>query len=173
MNHIRLFKSWGDFFRISSLMLSILLFASASYAQAPTVFSGKWKFDRSKSDPGKNAYFPTETEDILDIAQSADSIAITKTILKNGAVLITDTERFRLDGKEQITINNSKEIKEMVTWSKDRKSLTITKKLPVEGTEYRIDDTYSLSQDGKILKIRSVFEHPQVGSKRTLVYAKQ
>jgi hypothetical protein len=173
MNHSRLFRLWCDFLRVTSLILPILLFASASYAQTPTLFTGKWKFDRTKSDPGKDASFSKEEQDILDIVQYVDSITINKTVLINGVVAIVITDRYSLDGKEKITINNSKRIKGSATWSKDRKSLTITTKVPDDHTEYRLDDTYSLSKDGKILSIRSVFEHPQAGIKRTLVYVKQ
>jgi hypothetical protein len=173
MTYSRPVQFWSHLRCILFLAFSIALMESAVYAQTPTIFSGKWKFDKTKSDPGKDAYFSKEETDVLDIVQDADSITINKSVFHSGVFVITISDGYRLDGKEKITINNSKPIKETATWSRDKKSLTITKKVSEDNAEYRLNDTYSLSKDGKLLSIRSVFEHPHAGSKRTLVYVRQ
>lgn len=169
----RLFTSGKDLIFKSSVILSILLFASALRAQTATDFSGKWAFDKSKSNAGEGAYFPKENEVTLDITQDANNITINKTIKQKGVVVITVSNKYTLDGKESVTGDSSQPIKTVAKWSSDKKNLTITTSMTIDSVEYRTDDTYSLSNGDKILTIQSIYKDPKAGREQILVYLKK
>lgn len=168
----RLFSSENNLILKSSLILSMLLFTSISIAQTPASFSGKWVFDKSKSNPGEGGYF-MQSEEILDITQDANTITLNKTIKRTGSDDITDSGKFNLDGKGSINNNDSQTTKTIAKWSDDKQILTITTIMTFNSVDYRTDDAYSLTDNGKTLTIQSTSKNPTGERKMILVYLKK
>jgi hypothetical protein len=154
------------------LILSMLLFASILNAQTPTNYSGKWTFDKSQSKPGEGGSF-LMSEGILDITQDANSVTLISTTKQKGSDDIIHTDKYTLDGKESIEKGDPFTTKKMAKWSDDKKILTITTIMTYNSVDYRTDDTYSLTDNGKTLTVTSASKNPTGERKIISVYLKK
>jgi hypothetical protein len=144
-----------------------LLSSIALKAQNPTNFSGKWEFDKTNSIPDQIE--PNyEGTIIMEIMQDASTITFGETYIHpDRADWKTATESYKLDGKEHITKSNVGTNKNSAKWSQDKKVLTITNldKQELKGVlqDFLVADSYSLSDDGKILTIERYRNNPVTG----------
>lgn len=168
----RLFSSENHLILKSPLILSMLLFASILNAQTPTDFSGKWALDKSKSNPGEGGSF-LEGEETLDIAQNANSITLNRTTKRTGSEDITGSDKYTLDGKESIKKDEVFTTKTMAKWSDNKRILTITTIMTADSVDYRTDDAYSLTDNGKTLVITCTSKNPTGERKTIAVYLKK
>jgi hypothetical protein len=135
----------------SFLILSLIFYASALYAQTPADFSGVWTQDNVKSDD-----FYKEFDVKCTITQTSQSITIKQTIFdKSGEEITSHDYSFTLDGKEtskeeQGGINN-----ESAKWSPDNKILTTKSTRTVGKDVYGSTATYSLSENGLVLTVQT------------------
>ena len=156
----------------SFLLLAVLLSTPFLHAQTPTDFSGKWAFDKSQSDPGKGGSF-LEGDEILQITQTANSITLDRTTKRPGSEDITGSDQYTLDGKESVKKDDFSTTKTMAKWSDDKQVLTITTIMTVKSDDYRTDDSYSLTDQGKTLTIKSISKNPTGGRTTVVVYSKK
>jgi hypothetical protein len=157
----------------SSMFFLILLIPIILNAQTPSNFSGKWILDNTKSKAGDGVSFDEETEEILNIYQGANTITIIKNTVQKGVSFVPATEKSTLDGKESIALYYSLPVKTKAKWSDDRKILTITTSRNVNSVEFITFNIYSLSDNGKTLKIQSIFRDQSGDRKMFLVYIKK
>jgi hypothetical protein len=153
--------------KLSSVALAILLSSAVLGAQAPANLSGKWAFDKSKSNLGGSEYLVLT----LKITQTATMLTIDSTQQGSGDFILTD--KFNLTGKETSTKIEDYAIKKVAAkWSVDKKSLTITTimTLAKTGEEYRTDDTYQVAEDGKTLTLTNVFKNPKAKGVAVVVF---
>jgi hypothetical protein len=138
---------------IKFLSISLLTIISSDlYGQTPTDFSGKWVFDISKSKPGADGSFGSS--DITHIiTQNPSSITITEILGEQDYSII---DIFPLNGEATIEIQGSRKINRSAAWTTDKKILILTTIMTIEGNDYRLDDTYKLSDNGLTLTVQSV-----------------
>ena len=156
----------------SALVLLLLSFAPSLNAQTSADFSGKWAFDQSKSDPGKGGSF-LEGDVTLQITQTANSITIDRTTKRPESEDITASDQYTLDGKESVKKDDMGTTKTRAQWSEDKQVLTITTIMTVGAADYRTDDSYSLTDQGKTLTVKSFSKNP-TGERTTVsIHAKK
>ena len=159
MTNIKLFKSVNKLISTTTLSLLVLLLPSQLSAQTLTNFSGTWVFDISKSIPAKNGSF-LYSNIIHTIKQNPVSISIEETIIRQGSDNVVSIEVFNLDGKEKIERKDYATTKKIANWSQDKKILKLTTIMTTDSKDYRADATYSLSDNGNILTVKTLFKNP-------------
>ena len=63
--------------------------------------------------------------------------------------------------------------KSVITWSADKTSMTIVTTMNFDGNEFKTNQTWKLSADGKVITIDQVVPMPDGDVKNTLVYDKK
>ena len=168
----------------SSLLknLPLLLIAPIvllSFMPSPdhTDFSGQWKLNESKSDFGQ--FGPRFAAKSIQIQQTADSVTFVKNVTTFNGDDVTRTETLSFDGKETesaMGFGNSKK-KSTAKWSDDGKTLFVSYTLyldfngqtnEVPGTE-----TWTKSEDGKSISLKTESSGPQGEFSTTAVYDKE
>jgi hypothetical protein len=161
----------------SSLIFFFLFTATTLSAQTPVDFSGKWAFDKSKSNPGEGGAF-MEGNEILEITQSSSSITFSRTWIRKGREDVKTTEKYSFDGKEKIIKEDFVTTKKTAKWSDDKKTFTITVIMTtVSGgvsKDYLLADTYKLSDNDQTLTIESFSRNASTGERIiNMVYNKK
>ncbi|MCU0473490.1 MAG: hypothetical protein MUC93_09010 [Bacteroidales bacterium] len=135
----------------SFLILSLIFYASALYAQTTADFSGVWAQDTEKSDD-----FYKEFNVTCNITQTSQTITIKTTFSdKSGQEVTSHEKSFTLDGKEVSKEEEGGINKELANWSPDNKTLT-TKSTRTVGTDvYGSTTSYSLSDNGLVLTVKT------------------
>jgi hypothetical protein len=156
---------------LSLTVLLLILAASAGAQDAKPDFSGKWVLDAAKSDfgPSPPPEFITHViehkEPNIKIVTSQKSMQGETTNERN---LTTDgkdnTNKMRLMGGEQ-------EVKSSSRW--DGGKLATTMKFDVQGTPIELNDTWELSEGGKVLTILRLAKTPQGDFTVKTVFNKQ
>ena len=142
-------------FIIAVLALSLVLGGSVALAADKPNFSGNWKLNIEKSDfgpmpkPEKAEYAITHKDPELNIKSSA----VTQMGQVNNEVNV------KTDGKEFINTINGQEIKGIANW--DGKTLEVEQKLDIQGSEIKIVQRWTLSEDGKSLTQDNTITAPQ------------
>ena len=172
MKRSRLLKLANYLVHSCFLVFAMILFSSVLIAQNPANFSGKWAFDRSKSDPGKGSSF-MYGDLIRNIIQNPASISIEAIVKSPGGEDVSDTQKFNLDGKETIEKTDMGTTKKIAKWSEDKKILTLTTIMLIDSKDYRGDSTYKLSGDGLKLTIQTEFKNPNGESTVIEVFSKK
>jgi hypothetical protein len=132
-------------------ILFVIFYASALYSQSPLDFSGVWTLDNAKSDVLVKDYNITCT-----INQTPGSISIKQLFFdKSGKEDATLTNSFTLDGKVTTREEYGGINRESAKWSPDKKILTTTSTRTVGKEVYGSSDTYTLSDNGLVLTIRT------------------
>ena len=164
---------------ITMLLIFTFLFLSIpSHAQTSTNFAGKWIFDKTKSsaDLLESTYEGTV---VMQITQNSATIAFSDTWSKPGEKdFKTSADTYYLDGKERVTKHDIGTERRTATWSQDRKVLTIanrdTQKLKGVPQDFLVTDTYTLSDNGRILTIDRYSRNPVKGeSNAKKVYSRK
>jgi hypothetical protein len=164
----------------TKLLISLFLISSlALQAQIPTNFSGKWEFDKTRSDKDENGDASFDGTIILEIKQNTDTISFSITYFlpgKKGYVIPPDL--FLLNGKVTADNSGSDPAKKFVKWSQDKKTLTtnfvMTATIDGAAQDFITADTYKLSDDGKTLFIDDLHKS-KIGGEKTFkkVYNKK
>jgi hypothetical protein len=129
-------------------------------------FSGKWKLDPAKSDFGMLP--PVESQTNV-IEHKDPKLKITSTV-KGAQAERTTESNYTTDGKETTNTQGPREIKTVAKW--DGKKIVMVSKFEMQGAEIELNDTYSLTEDGKGMTINRSFKSPMGEGTQTLVFTK-
>jgi hypothetical protein len=162
-----------------SLLSLLLLFSISLNGQLPTNYSGKWEFDKAKSDKDETGDASFNGTIILEIKQNSTEITFISTYTVPGKkAIVIPSGTFFIDGK--VTTNNggTGPAKEFVKWSPDKKILTtnsvMTDSIDGVAQDFLTANTYKLSEDGKTLFIEE-FHKSKLNGEKTIkkVYKKK
>ena len=135
----------------SFIVLTFILTASGLYAQSFTDFSGVWVQDNAKSDD-----FYKEFNITCIITQTPQTIVFKTTFFEKSGTEITSREAsFNLDGKEVSKEEEGGINKDVATWSPDKKTLTTKSTRTVGADVYGSTASYSLSDNGLVLTVKT------------------
>ena len=154
-------------FRRSLLAISTAaLFANLLTAQDKPNFSGSWKMDASKSDfgpmpaPDKSERTITHTDPEMKMKSLQSG--------QNGDQ--TSETTYKTDGEFTVKRRNQ-EIKAIGKW--EGAKLVVKSKFEAQGMEIASTETWSLSEDGKVLTVATALGTPQGDFEMKLVLNKQ
>jgi len=139
--------------KLLAFLVAPILFLSFSEGPDHANFSGDWKLNESKSDLGQFAPYAPRT---IKVAETGDSITISKTAPGFNGDDVTTTETLSFDGKEtKSTIFGTSTRTASSKWSDDGQSLTITYDLLLDfngqQTDIKGTEVWTLSDEGKTL----------------------
>lgn len=162
----------------ASFISMFLLYSMTLMSQSQINFSGKWTYDKTKSTSGtNNSDYPGTIS--REITQTVSILTYRDIYTASGSNPFTSSDIvLNLDGKEEIDKSDPDvTITKSLKWLQGNKSFTITfkTKYSIDGVskEILIDDTYTLSDDGKTLTIAE-FHKAELGETKTIdVYHKK
>jgi hypothetical protein len=153
-----------------SLIALSLLSSFSLNAQAPADFSGKWEFDKTRSDKEETGDASFNGTIILEINQGADLITFTSTYFipgKDGIVMRPDS--FLLDGRVTTDNGGTGPARKSVKWSADKKILTTSSVMTdaIDGVkqDFLTAMAYRLSGDRETLFIDEFYKSRLNGEK--------
>ena len=153
-----------------SLISFLLLSSLTLIAQTPTNFSGKWEFDKTRSDKDETGDASFDGTIVLEINQNSNLITFTSTFFlpgKEGIVMPLDS--FLLDGKVTTDNGGTGPAKKFAVWSEDKKILTTNSIMTdsVDGVkqDFLTAMSYKLSDDRKTLFIDEFYKSKLNGEK--------
>jgi hypothetical protein len=158
---------------MTHLVVALLIgfLSSPAWPQAKTDFSGKWSLDAAKSDFGGA---PAPASIVHDIEHTEPNVKITTT-QKSEAGETTNTRSFSTDGKvstNKITMMGAEyPVTTSAKW--DGQGLAVHASFEAQGATVQLNDTWTLSSDGKALTIVRVAKTPQGDFTTKSVYNKQ
>ena len=158
------------------LLTGIFLLTSSVTFTQKVNFSGTWTYSETKSVLGGEGG-PRGAAVKMTIKQEGNTMSIEKTTRRQSGEENISTENYTLDGKEcENPTFGDRTKKSTVTWSEDKKSLTIQSKMVFEreGQQMEIDtiEVFTLSQDKKSLSIDYTSKSSRGERKNTFVYDK-
>jgi hypothetical protein len=163
-------------YRPSMLMGLIVLFYIQVSAQAGVNFSGTWTLNEAKSKFGNSEFRFGAT--LLVVTHEGNFISDERTQPGFDGNEMKTTEKIALDGtvSENTGFMESKR-KSTVTWSADKKSITIATttlfNMNGDNMEMKSSEIWKLGDDGKSLSIESAFTTPDGETKNSLFYDKK
>ena len=159
---------------MTHLVLAVLIgfVSSPAWSQgAKPDFTGKWNLDAAKSDFGA---MPAPASIVHDVEHKEPNLKITTT-QKSEAGESTNTRTFSTDGKDstnKITMMGAEyPVTTSAKW--DGQSLAVTASFDAQGATVQLNDTWTLSPDGKVLTITRIAKTPQGDFTTKSVYNKQ
>lgn len=136
---------------MKKVTLLMLAFAFSTFAFAQTNFSGTWTLNTSKSKLSEQSFAPSK----VVIAQNGNVMSVETTSDMMGQTN-TRTNKYTLDGKESSNEGfGGNPVKSTAVWSADKKALTVSTKMSMQGNEMIIKAVYKM--DGSNLVIDSSF----------------
>lgn len=130
------------FFLFAALLISIVVSAQID-------FSGSWKLNTSKSK--LNAEFSFAPKEII-VVQKGNDLSVERHSEFQGQEF-TINDKFTLDGKECVNAGfMDTEKKSSVTWSDDKKSLTVVSKIPMQGETMTINEVYKMNGGSMVIE---------------------
>jgi hypothetical protein len=117
---------------------------------AQTDFSGSWKLNSSKSKLGDQ--FSMAPKEII-VAQKGIELSVERHSEWQGQEF-TINDKFTLDGKECINAGfMDTQKKSTATWSADKKSLTITSKIPMQdGGDFTVKEVFKMDGGNMVIE---------------------
>lgn len=171
--------------KLGSLLLSVIFLCTTFLCAADETakkmdtvnFSGEWKFNAEKSEPGEGGGRGPRASSKLVVNQDATKINIERTGTGRDGEEVTRKEEITLDGKEnEVEGFRGNPMKVTAKWSDDGKTLTISSLMVFErdGNEMEIKSTevWNLKEDGKLLAIESTRTSPRGDRNSKLAYDK-
>lgn len=162
-----------------SFILLFLLSTLSLIAQTPANYSGKWEFDKARSDRDQTGDASFNGIIMLEISQTTTVITSTSTFFLPGKDGIKmPPQSFSLGGTVETGKGGTGPVKTFVKWSADKKSLTTNSVMTdsIDGVpqEFLTAMTYRLSEDGKTLFIDE-FHKSKLNGEQTIkkVYKKK
>jgi hypothetical protein len=151
----------------------VLVVSAAAWAQdAKPDFTGKWNLDVAKSDFGP---MPPPDSVVHVIEHKEPNIKIVTT-QKSAQGETTNERLLTTDGKENVNkmrmgADGEQQVTSTSKWN--GKALATSFKLSAQGTDFDINDSWTLSDDGKVLTIVRAIKAPQGEFAATTVFNKQ
>ncbi len=164
-----------------------LLFVFVS-ATAQVNFSGTWTLNPEKSQfgggpggggPGGGGGGPMGGGAPMIVTQAGNNLSVERTMRgRDGGEDTKMVTKYTLDGQATTNTRTSPmgemTSKSTVTWSADKKFITIVTTMSFDGNEMKTTETWKLGPDGKSLSIESVRPGFDGGeTKSTMVYDKK
>ena len=162
-------------FTLPSLFAFVSLILLSGSVIAQSNFSGSWAFNESKSTLGEG---PMMSATSMTINQQANLISIDLVQPSFEGGDMKRSEKYTLDGKESVNEGMmGSSVKTITSWSEDKKELRFAKAIAFdmngEKMEMKLDDVWSLSEDGKTLTVKSSMKSDWGEMNTTLVYDKK
>ena len=172
MKHKQLFKPNNGSIISVLLILLVLFFTQTIKSQTPSDFSGKWEFDKAKSDKEETGDASFDGIIILGITQNSSTITFTNTYTIPGTVpYVLEPDSYFLDGRVTSDNSGTGPAKKFVKWSQDKKIITIslvmTDKIDGVSQDFLTALTYKLSADGQTLTIEE-FHKSKLNGEQTI-----
>lgn len=151
----------------------ILLTTAPAWAQDATPnFTGKWSLDIAKSDFGPMPP-PESVVHVVDHKEPNLKIVTTQ---KGPQGEVTNERLLTTDGKENVNKMrmggpDAQEVKSTSKWN--GKALATAFRLEIQGNALDVNDSWKLSDDGKVLTVVREFKSPQGDFVTTTVFNKQ
>ena len=159
---------------VMSMIFSLLLIPTTSFAGKKADFTGNWTFNESKSELGEGRFFSAMK---MTVTQEKKTITIERTRSGRDGQERTSSETLTMDGKENINKTENRSSTSFATWSDDGTTLTIKSKREFnrQGETFEMNSTeiWTLDEDGKVLKIQSDTSSSRGERSVTLVYDKE
>jgi len=154
-------------------VVSLSLLSGSLSAQAD--FSGTWAFNESKSTLGEGPMM-SATSMTVNQQENLISIDLVQPSFEGGEM--KRSEKYTLDGKESVNEGMmGSSVKTITSWSEDKKELrfakTIAFEMDGEKMEMKLDDAWTLSDDGKTLTVKSSMQSDWGEMNTALVYDKK
>ncbi len=155
------------------LLCLVLLVAAAARAQDATPnFTGKWSIDIAKSDFGPVPP-PESVVHVIDHKEPNIKVVTTQ---KGSQGETTNERMLTTDGKENVNKvrmggPDPQEVKSTSKWN--GKTLATAFTIDIQGNAVDINDSWKLSDDGKVLTIVRAFKSSQGEFAATTVFNKQ
>ncbi len=167
---------------LSALVLCLGLVAFAAEGKAD--LSGTWALDKAKSDPirmgrggpGGGGGQAPNIDITLVIKQTDNELNVTRKVNFNGQDRSVE-QKFSLDGSENTNTAamGRGELKSKTKWKKDKLVTEGTQQVSTPNGDFEIGmiEEYSLSEDGKVLTIKTTRSSPQGENTSKQVFNKQ
>jgi hypothetical protein len=157
---------------VCTVLLVLLVSASAWAQDAKPNFTGKWNLDAAKSDFGPMPP-PDSIVHVIDHKEPTIKIVTTQ---KSAQGEITNERLLTTDGKENVNKmrmgpDGEQEVKSTSKWN--GKALATSFTLDVQGNPFEFNDSWTLSDDGKVLTVVRAIKAPQGEFAATIVFNKQ
>jgi hypothetical protein len=155
--------------------ISVFFFAQVSAQDGTINFSGNWTLNESRSKLGDGPFKMAAST--LTVKQEGNNVSIERAMTGPDGQEMRMTGKYTLDGKvcENSGMMDMK-TKSTVTWSDDKKSITIASStifnMNGENNEMKSSEIWKLESD-RILKIEATNSTPDGEMKTSLVYDKK
>ena len=154
-----------------AVCLVLLLAVSTKAQDAKPDFSGTWNLDVAKSDfAGAPA-----PDSIVHVIEHKDPNLKITTTQKGQQGELTNTRNLTTDGKESVnkmrTMAGEQDVKSTTTWKGNK--LANAFKLDIQGSAIDINETWDLSDGGKVLSVARDIQTPQGPFHQMYVFNKQ
>lgn len=162
--------------KLTALLVIPAILLSFTFAPVRSNFSGQWKLNESKSNFGD--FGARLAAKAIKVEQKDDAVTISKTSTNRQGEEVTRTETLTFDGKEVEStggFGNSKR-KSTAKWSDDKTlviNYTLTFERDGQTNEIKGTETWTVSDDGKTLSLKTDSSSPQGEFSTTAVYDKQ
>ncbi len=172
--------TFGSGKRVMSISLPVL-FAVVSLSLlsgslcAQSDFSGSWTLNESKSALGDG---PRMSVTSMTVSQQENVITVDLAQPSFDGGEMKRSEKYTLDGKESVNKGMmDSSVKTVTSWSEDKKELRFAKTIAFdmngETMEMKLNDSWTLSDDGKTLTVKSSMKSDMGEMNTTLVYDKK
>lgn len=148
-------------------------------AQTPADFSGKWEFDKARSDKDDTGDASFDGTIIMEIKQNSKTVSFANTFTIPGKKPVAlPPDSFQADGSVTTDNSGSDPAKKFLKWSKDKKILTTSYVMTasVDGVpqDFITAMSYRLSDGGKTLIVEEM-NKSRLNGERTVkkVYKKK
>lgn len=149
------------------MVLAVLFAATSAPAFAKPNFTGEWKLDADKSNFG-----PMPPPDKFNLSvKHTDSVIEITTDQAGAQGEDKSTAKYKTDGSESVNQMRGMDVKSKASWDGDK--LKIAAKLDMGGAEITLDQTWTLSEDGKTLTNALKINSPQGEFEISYVLKKQ
>ena len=144
---------------LSTASVILLLAVSAVAQNAAPNFSGTWNLDVAKSDFG-----PAPPPDsVVMVVDHKEPTIKTTTTQKSAQGDTTNDSTITTDGKENVNklraMGGEQDVRSTTKWN--GKKLTIARTLEIQGMTISMNDSWELSDDGKVMTIVRAIGTPQ------------
>ncbi|GIU73247.1 MAG: hypothetical protein KatS3mg004_0334 [Bryobacteraceae bacterium] len=119
-------------------------------------FSGVWKLNNAKSDFGPMPAGPEKFERTID--HNDPSLKMTTVQAFQGQERTNEME-YTIDGKEKTIETPMGPVKVTPVWKGDNLEITVSRE--IQGNQIKSVETWSLSEDGKTLTVKTDISTPQ------------
>jgi hypothetical protein len=159
---------------LATLIGSLLMIPALSFAAEKPDYTGKWTLNESKSELGEGGSFSAIK---MSVTQEGNTLTIERTRTGRDGEERTNSETLTMDGKESINEGENRKSTSTVTWSDDGTTMTIksVREFNRQGETMEMNSTevWTLSEDGKTLKLQSDTSSGMGERSVTLVYEKE